>query len=93
MLPVLGYDTEALPDAALHAGPWPDHATEEPVLNIPLVGFTYTLLDANGIAVLSGNSTADRTVLYLRQCAPDVYRAVAMDLRGSCATGEVVVVK
>jgi hypothetical protein len=79
---------------ALHVGLRPNPTSDELVLSMPLhSGFTYTLLDASGSAVRSGTSASDRAVLDLRNCAPGVYHAVAVDVRGRRATGNVVVVK
>lgn len=79
---------------ALHVGLWPNPATDEVVLSMPMTsGFTYTVVDVNGSAVLSGQSTADRTVLDVRHLAAGVYRVVTVDASGRRASGTVVVAR
>lgn len=78
----------------LRMGVWPNPATEELVLSMPLQhGFTYTLVDARGSVVRSGASAGERTVVDLRSCAPGMYQVLAVDALGHRATGKVVVVK
>lgn len=79
---------------ALHVGLWPNPATDEVVLSMPLAHrFTCTVVDVNGSAVLAAQSTADRTVLDVRGLSAGVYRVVAVDASGRRASGTVVVVR
>ena len=78
----------------LQVGLWPNPATEEVVLSMPgLQGFSFTLLDALGRAVLTNTTTSDRAVIDVRNCAPGTYRVLAMDARGQRATGTVAVAR
>lgn len=80
--------------SALQVGLWPNPATDQLVLSMPgQHGFSYTLLNAEGSAVLSGTSTSDRAVLDLLACPPGVYPVVATDTRGRRAMSKVVVVR
>ena len=79
---------------ALHVGLWPNPATDEAMLSMPHVhGFSFTMLDALGRAVLTNSTTTDRAVLDVRRFAPGLYRVLATDARGQRATGTVVVAR
>lgn len=79
---------------ALHAGLWPNPAADEAVLSMPHAhGFSFTLLDALGRAVLTNSTTGNRAVLDVRRFAPGLYHVLATDARGQRATGTLVVAR
>lgn len=85
-----GIDEATAPEVGL----WPNPATDQLALTLPgQPGFSYTLFNAEGRAMLNGTSTNDRAVVDLRGCAPGVYSVLVTDPRGRRAVSKVVVVR